>query len=106
MKPPPYGDGAYAAWVPRIVASCSTGYADTSEQCPEAGDDAKTKAVGHCNTNPHRSDELPTPHANGLWKYDPDFDSSLVARPWAHECLFASAFPLPEVSRPDSPQRK
>ena len=57
------------------MASCSTGYAEMSEQCPEPDDDAETKAVAHWNTNPEPSNELPTPHASGLWKYDPDKDN-------------------------------
>jgi uncharacterized protein YecT (DUF1311 family) len=90
------------------VASCSTGYAGTSERCPEPDDDAETKAVAHWNTNPEPSDELPIPHANRLWKYDPDIDvdPTTTGQPWMHDCLFASTYPPPEVSHPDSASKK
>jgi len=91
---------------PKPVASRSTGYTDTGEQCPEPDDDVETKKVAHWNTNPQLPDGLPTPHANGLWKYDPDFDSSIVDQPWMRECLFAPTFPPPEASRPDPPRTK
>jgi hypothetical protein len=88
------------------MASCSTGYAETSEQCPEPDDDAETKAVAHWNTNPEPSNELPTPHASGLWKYDPDIDPGITDQPWMRDCLFGSSYPLPEMSRPNSAPRK
>jgi hypothetical protein len=86
---------------PRPVASCSTGYAETRERCPESDDDAKARAVAHCNTNPQASSELPTPRAGGLWKYDPDVDPALADQPWMHDCLFTPTYPPPEMSRSD-----
>ena len=76
------------------MASCSTGYAETSEQCPEPDDDAETKAVAHWNTNPEPSNELPTPHASGLWKYDPDIDPRITDQPWMRARLFGSTYPV------------
>jgi len=76
------------------MASCSTGYAEMSEQCPEPDDDAETKAVAHWNTNPEPSNELPTPHASGLWKYDPDIDPRITDQPWMRACLFGSTYPV------------
>jgi len=84
------------------VASCSTGYTGTSEQCPEPDDDANTKALAHWKLNPEPSNDLPLPHATGLWKYDPDIDPMMIDESWMHDCLFASTYPPPEVGRPNS----
>jgi uncharacterized protein YecT (DUF1311 family) len=78
---------------PKPVASCATDYAETSEQCPEPDDDAKTRTVAHWNTNPAPSGELPTPRASALWKYDPDVDPGITDQPWMRDCLFASTYP-------------
>lgn len=88
---------------PQAVASCSIGYAATSEQCPYPDDDAETKALSHWNTNPNPqpTDTLPVPYTGGLWKYDPEIALD-VADKWMDECLFATVFPPPEVSRPDT----
>jgi uncharacterized protein YecT (DUF1311 family) len=91
---------------PKPVAACDTGYGATSGQCPEPDDDAETKAVAHWTTNPESSDELPTPHASGLWKYDPDIDPAISDQPWMRDCLFASTYPPPELSRPDPAPKK
>jgi uncharacterized protein YecT (DUF1311 family) len=87
---------------PKPVANCSIGYASTDEQCPEPNDDAETKAFAHWNTNPLSSRYLPTPHAGRLSKYDPDAGPKIAGDPWMRDCLFAPAFPPPEVSRPSS----
>lgn len=91
---------------PQPVASCSIGYSTTDDQCPEPDDGAETKAIAHWNTNPQSSSELPTPHANGLWKYDPDVDTDMVDQPWMHDCLFASSYPPADVSRPNPASKK
>jgi uncharacterized protein YecT (DUF1311 family) len=70
---------------PTPIASCSIGYASTSEQCPEPDDDAETKAIAHWNTTPEPSDSRPPPHAGGPWKYDPDIESRTVDQPWMSE---------------------
>lgn len=88
------------------VANCSIGYASTNEQCPEPDDDAETKAVAHWNTNPLSAGDLPIPHAGRLWKYDPDAPPKLADQPWIHDCLFASTYPPPELSRPNSTPKK
>jgi uncharacterized protein YecT (DUF1311 family) len=86
---------------PRSLASCSYGYAGTREQCPDPTDNAETKASSHWNTNPQPNDTTPLPRADGLWKYDPDVDPGLTQEPWINDCLFASAYPPPEISRFD-----
>ena len=92
---------------PHPVASCSTGYASTTEQCPEPDDPPEFKAIAHWNTTPDPANEdLPIPGADKLWKYDPDLDQDLTDQPWMHDCLFAPNFPLPELSRADPPRKK
>jgi len=91
---------------PKPVANCSIGDASPNEQCPEPGDDAKAKAVAHWNTNPLSASDLPIPHADHLWKYDPDAAPKLADQPWMHDCLFASTYPPREVSRPSSAPKK
>ncbi|WFU73224.1 lysozyme inhibitor LprI family protein [Bradyrhizobium sp. CB2312] len=91
---------------PRPVASCSTGYAETSEQCPEPDDDAAAKAFAHWNADPKPSNELPAPHAGGLWRYDPDIQPRMTDQQWMRDCLFASTYPPPEVSRANSSPQK
>jgi uncharacterized protein YecT (DUF1311 family) len=86
---------------PKSVASCSTGYADTTGQCPDGGDQAAARADRHWNTNPKLSDDLPVPHVDDLWKYDPDIQTDLAGQPWMRECLTAPVYP-PELSRPAS----
>ncbi len=87
---------------PKPVANCSIGYAGTDEQCPEPDDDAETKAIAHWNTNPLSSRDLPVPHAGRLSKYDPDAGPKAAGDPWMDDCLFAPAYPPPELSRPSS----
>lgn len=84
------------------MASCATGYTKTCEQCAEPDDNAETKAVAHSNTNPEPSNALSTPHASGLWKYDPDIEPGMTDQPWPNDCLFASTYPPPQVSRTNS----
>lgn len=45
---------------PKVVATCSTGYATTSEQCPLPDADVWNKLDSHWNTTPAPSDYLPT----------------------------------------------
>ena len=91
---------------PKPVASCSTGYAGTREQCPEPDDDAETKAIAHWNTNPLPANSYSVARAAGLWKYDPDIRLSNEGQLWMDDCLFASSYPPAEVSRPDLPPKK
>ena len=91
---------------PQLVASCSTGYAITSEKCPEPDDDAETKAIAHWNMNPDPSNELSNEHASVRWKFDPDIDPRVTDQPWMRDCLFASTYPPPEGSRPNSAPAK
>lgn len=91
---------------PKLVATCSTGYASTSAKCPEINDTAETKAISHWNTNPEPSDDLTMPHAGDLWKYDPDVAPREIDQQWMHDCLFASTYPPPKVSRPNSTPQK
>jgi uncharacterized protein YecT (DUF1311 family) len=83
------------------VANCSIGYASTDERCPDP-DAAAFKAVAHWNTNPLSAEHLPTPHADRLWKYDPDAGPKAAGDPWMHDCLFAPTYPPPELSRPST----
>jgi uncharacterized protein YecT (DUF1311 family) len=87
---------------PKPVASCSTGHASIDKQCPDPDDADDIKAIARWNTNPG-SDDLPIPHAGRLWKYDPDSEPGLTDQPWMRDCLFASTYPPPEVSRPTNP---
>jgi uncharacterized protein YecT (DUF1311 family) len=87
---------------PKVVATCSTGYATTSEQCPEPDDDVWTKLDAHWNTAPDPSEPLPTSDVANLWKFDPDIDPSATDREWMHDCLFTSTYPPPQASRPSS----
>jgi uncharacterized protein YecT (DUF1311 family) len=87
---------------PRLVATCSTGYASTGQQCPEHDDNAETKAISHWNTNPEPPAQLPTARADDLWKYDPDIAPSAIDQQWMSDCLFAATYPPPDVSRPNS----
>lgn len=83
---------------PKVVATCSTGYA--SAQCPEPDADVWAKLDAHWNTTPDPSEHLPTSHVADLWKFDPDIDPSTTDQAWMHDCLFSSAYPPPDVSRP------
>jgi uncharacterized protein YecT (DUF1311 family) len=86
---------------PTVVATCSTGHATTSEQCPLPDADVWNKLDGHWNITPALSDHLPTLDAGDLWKYDPDFSPNLTDQRWMQDCLFAQTYPPPlEASRP------
>jgi uncharacterized protein YecT (DUF1311 family) len=87
---------------PRLVATCSTDEASTSDPCPEPDNDAAAKAVGRWSTNPELPRFLTVPHTDGLWTYDPDIEPDQLSQEWMRDCLFAPAYPLPELSRPDS----
>ncbi|MBR0872262.1 DUF1311 domain-containing protein [Bradyrhizobium tropiciagri] len=91
---------------PKPVASCSIGYAGTTERCPDPNDDAETKAIAHWNTNPIPSENTPAPRAADLWKYDPDTSVGLTDEQWMHDCLFAATFPPADVSRADPAPKK
>jgi uncharacterized protein YecT (DUF1311 family) len=90
----------------KLVATCSTGYASQGEECPDRDDHAKTNATFHWNTNPDPAAQVPTSHADDLWKYDPDIEPDVINQQWMHDCLFAPIYPPPEVSRPNSPAEK
>jgi uncharacterized protein YecT (DUF1311 family) len=87
---------------PKSVASCSTGYADTSEECPDSDDHTGAKADAHWNTNSNLSNDMPIPHEGDLWKYDPDIQLDIADQQWTRECLNAPAYPPRELSRPAS----
>jgi hypothetical protein len=88
---------------PKVVATCSTGYATTSEQCPLPDADVWNKLDGRWNTTPAPSDNLPTLGAGDLWKYDPDISPNATDQRWMRDCLFAPTYSPPqEVSRPSS----
>ena len=87
---------------PKAVASCSYGYAETTELCPHSDDDPEIKAIAHWNTNPKPENSYPVSRVGALWKYDPDFDLyDDDTQPWMHDCLFAVSYPPREVSRSD-----
>jgi uncharacterized protein YecT (DUF1311 family) len=79
--------------LPKIIASCSTGYTSTTEECPDPDNDSETAAVAHWNTTPALSDGALAPPPGGFWKYDPDIVPSIVDRPWMHDCLFSPNYP-------------
>jgi uncharacterized protein YecT (DUF1311 family) len=84
---------------PKPVASCYTGYAGLT--CPDPENIGEIGAVAHWNTNPQLSNaDLRPPRAGSLWKYDPDGPSE-TDEPWMRDCLSASTYPPPDVSRPD-----
>ncbi|WP_027553904.1 lysozyme inhibitor LprI family protein [Bradyrhizobium sp. Cp5.3] len=86
---------------PTFVATCSTGHASTSEQCPLPDGDVWNKLDGRWNTNPAASDNLPAWDAGDLWKYDPDISLNATDQRWMQDCLFAPTYPpSPETSRP------
>jgi uncharacterized protein YecT (DUF1311 family) len=86
---------------PKVVATCSTGHAARSEQCPLPDGDVWNKLDGHWNTTPTPSDYFPTLDTVDLWKYDPDFSPNLADQRWMQDCLFAPTYAPPlEVSRP------
>jgi uncharacterized protein YecT (DUF1311 family) len=92
---------------PEPVASCTAYFVDMGERCPEPDDDDETKALSHWNINPKPSgDYLPAPRAGDLWKYDPDIEPDLTGQPWMNDCLTASTYPPPEVSRASSSPRE
>lgn len=90
--------------VPRLLATCSTGYASTSEQCPDADNDAKTKTIAHWNTAPRLDDWAS--HADRLRQYDPDVEPSDINQPWFRECLLSPIYPPQDISRPSSEKMK
>jgi uncharacterized protein YecT (DUF1311 family) len=85
---------------PKVVATCSTGYATT--KCPDPNADVWTKLDAHWNSTPNPSEALPTSRMADLWKFDPDIDPGETDQAWMHDCLFSSTYPPPEVSRPSS----
>jgi uncharacterized protein YecT (DUF1311 family) len=87
---------------PKVVATCSTGYTITNEQCPEPDADVWTKLDAHWNTSPDASKQLSAAYVASLWKFDPDIDPSATDHEWMHDCLFTATYPPPEVSRPSS----
>jgi uncharacterized protein YecT (DUF1311 family) len=87
---------------PKPVASCSIGYAETREHCPESSDDPETKAIAHWNTNPQPANNFSVRKEGGFWKYDPDIPLSKDEQPWMDDCLLASTYPPADLSRPDS----
>jgi uncharacterized protein YecT (DUF1311 family) len=92
---------------PTVLATCSIGDAPVSEQCPSPDAGVWGKVDGrHWNTTPAPSDYLPTLDAVDLWKYDPDFSPNATDQRWMHDCLFASTYPPPEVSRANSSPQK
>ncbi|WP_246799621.1 lysozyme inhibitor LprI family protein [Bradyrhizobium sp. CCBAU 51753] len=91
---------------PKPVATCSIGYAETTERCPDADDDAELKANARWNTNPVPSNERPTPHASDLWKYDPDTSVELADQEWMRDCLSAATYPPADVNRADPAPKK
>ena len=79
---------------PQPVATCSTGYASTNEQCPEPDDDPQTRATSHWNTNPNPvPDDSPTLGPGKFSKYDPDVGPEVIKQSWMQDCLFAPVFP-------------
>ncbi|UFX43147.1 lysozyme inhibitor LprI family protein [Bradyrhizobium sp. 41S5] len=57
---------------PQPVATCSRSPDSTDAPCPEPGDSATIRGDVRWNMNPVSSSDLPTPHADDLWKYDRD----------------------------------
>jgi uncharacterized protein YecT (DUF1311 family) len=87
---------------PKVVATCSTGYASTNKQCPEPDADVWAKLDAHWNTTPDPSEPLPTSHVTDLWKFDPDIDPTTSDQAWMHDCLFSAAYPPRDAIRPGS----
>lgn len=87
---------------PTPVASCSIGYAATTERCPDAADDAAATADARWNTKPGSRDGSSAPGTGGLWKYDPDIQGDIADQPWMHECLSAAVYPPSRVGRSES----
>jgi uncharacterized protein YecT (DUF1311 family) len=90
---------------PKPVAVCSTRGDLTSDRCPEPDDNVEAKAISHWNTTPDpssHSPDLPTWRAGDLWKYDPDIEREVIDQQWMNDCLFASTYPPPDVSRSNS----
>jgi uncharacterized protein YecT (DUF1311 family) len=88
---------------PKIVVVCSTGDSSEGADCPDSNDDTSTKSASHWTTDPTRfGNFLPTPHADDLWKYDPDIRPDQIDQQWMHDCLFAPVYPSPEASQPNS----
>lgn len=85
---------------PKLVATCSTGEATTSDQCPLPDADVWKKLDGHWNTAPTSHDNLLALDAGDLWKYDPDISVNATDQRWMQDCLFTPAYPPSEVSRP------
>ncbi|WP_229198994.1 lysozyme inhibitor LprI family protein [Bradyrhizobium acaciae] len=90
----------------RPVATCSISPDSTSAPCPEPGDNATIWGDARWNMNPASSDDLPTPHADDLWNYDPDIEVDKIDQPWMHDCLFAASYPPANSGRADPAARK
>jgi uncharacterized protein YecT (DUF1311 family) len=92
---------------PKLMATCSIGYDDTTgERCFDPSDYAQKSVTLHWNTNPIPDAQAPVLDTRDLWKYDPDIDPSIVTRQWMHDCLFAPIYPPPEASPSNSAPQK
>jgi hypothetical protein len=85
---------------PKVIATCSAGYASTNDRCPGGDADVWAKLDAHWNTTPNRPD-LPASQAANLWKYDPDIGPSASDQQWIHDCNFSSIYPATDVGRSD-----
>jgi uncharacterized protein YecT (DUF1311 family) len=87
----------------KVVATCSTGYATTDDQCPLPEADVWSRRDGHWNTTSVSPDYFPKLKAGDLWKYDPDISPIKTDQRWMQDCVYAPTYPPSiEANRPNS----
>ena len=91
---------------PKVIATCSTGYESTDEQCPDPDDDAETRAIAHWNTSPTDSSFWTDGVHHKAVKYDADLDPTDIDQPWFNECLTSSVYPPPPAISPNLAPKK